>query len=63
MARWLAAALGQLGRAAEAKKALAKATALSPAEIDFQVRNRPAWFRPQEHAHMLEGLKKAGWKE
>ena len=61
--RWLAAALGQLGRRAEAKEALVKAIAISSAEFDFQVRGRPPWFRPQDHAHMLEGLKKAGWRD
>jgi adenylate cyclase len=60
--RWLAAALGELGRTAEAKAALEKAVAISPASSDFQVRERPPWFRPQEHAHMLEGLRKAGWE-
>lgn len=59
--RWLAAALGQLGRGAEAKDALAKAIAVSPAAFDFQVRQRPAWFRPQDHDHMLDGLRRAGW--
>lgn len=59
--RWLAAALGQLGRIAEAKAALDKAT-MSPDAFDFQVRKRPPWFRPQEHAQMLDGLRKAGWE-
>jgi adenylate cyclase len=60
--RWLAAALGELGRTAEAKAALDKAITVSPASFEFQVRNRPPWFRPEEHAHMLDGLRKAGWQ-
>jgi adenylate cyclase len=60
--RWLAAALGELGRTTEAKEALEKAITVSPASFDFQVRTRPPWFRPEEHAHMLEGLRKAGWE-
>jgi adenylate cyclase len=60
--RWLAAALGALGRTAEAKEALEKAITVSPTSFDFQVRRRPAWFRPEEHAHMLDGLRKAGWE-
>jgi len=60
--RWLAAALGELGRTAEAKAALEKAITVSPGSFDFQVRERPPWFRPQEHAHMLDGLRKAGWE-
>jgi len=60
--RWLAAALGELGRAAEAKEALEKAITVSPASFEFQVRDRPPWFRPEDHAHMLDGLRKAGWQ-
>jgi adenylate cyclase len=57
--RWLAAALGQLGRTTRAKWALDKAILLSPAEFEFQVRTRPPWFRPEEHAHMVDGLRRA----
>ena len=60
--RWLAAALGELGRTGEAKQALEKAMSVSPAAFDFQVHERPPWFRPEEHAHMLDGLRKAGWQ-
>ena len=60
--RWLAATLGKLGRTVEAKEALDRAIAISPASFDFQVRQRPLWFRPDDHAHMLAGLKKAGWE-
>jgi adenylate cyclase len=59
--RWLAAALGQLGRAEEAKEALEKAVASAPATFDKYVRNRVPWHRPEDHAHMLDGLRKAGW--
>jgi adenylate cyclase len=61
--RWLAAALGQLGRIEEAKQVLAKAIAIAPTAFDMYVRGRPPWFRPEDHAHMLEGLRKAGWRE
>jgi adenylate cyclase len=27
------------------------------------VRRRVPWHRPEDHAHMLEGLRKAGWRE
>jgi adenylate cyclase len=60
--RWRAAALGELGRTAQANGALEKARAVSPASFDFQVRQRPPWFRPEDHAHMLDGLRKAGWE-
>jgi class 3 adenylate cyclase len=61
--RWLAAALGQTGRTAEAKKALKKAIVIAPASFDMYVRGRAPWMRPENHAHMLEGLRKAGWRE
>jgi adenylate cyclase len=60
--RWSAAALGQLGRTAEAKDALEKAVSRAPAAFDMYVRNRAPWFRPEDHAHLVEGLRKAGWK-
>ena len=60
--RWLAAALGQLGRTAEAKEALEKAIAIAPASFDMYVRQRVPWHRPEDYAHMLEGLRKAGWE-
>jgi adenylate cyclase len=59
--RWLAAALGQLGRLPEAREALERAIAVAPATFDLYVRNRVPWVRPEDHAHMVEGLRKAGW--
>jgi adenylate cyclase len=59
--RWLAAALGQIGRIEEAKEALAKAIAMAPTAFDMFVRRRVPWHRPEDYAHMLEGLRKAGW--
>jgi adenylate cyclase len=60
--RWVAGALGQLGRLEEAKAALEKAIAVAPASFDAFVRRRVPWHRPEDHAHMLEGLRKAGWR-
>jgi adenylate cyclase len=60
--RWLAAALGQTGRIEEAKEALETAIALAPAAFDMYVRRRVPWQRPEDYAHMLEGLRKAGWE-
>jgi adenylate cyclase len=59
--RWLAAALGQTGRSDEAKDAPDKAIAIAPATFEMYVRRVP-WMRPEDHAHMLEGLRKAGWE-
>jgi adenylate cyclase len=60
--RWLAAALGKLGRADEAQAPLAKVIAVWPMTIDFFVRARAPWVRPEDHEHMLDGLRKAGWR-
>ena len=59
----LPAALGQTGRIEEAKEVLARAIAMTPAAFDMFVRRRVLWHRPEDHAHMLEGLRKAGWRE
>jgi adenylate cyclase len=61
--RWLAAALGQLGQHDAARAALRKAIELSPEQFDFYVRSRPPWFMPEDHEHMLAGLRKAGWQD
>jgi adenylate cyclase len=60
--RWLAAALGQLGRVEEAKEALERAIAVAPGSFDMYVSNRVPWMRPEDHADMVEGLRKAGWE-
>jgi adenylate cyclase len=61
--RWLAAALGQLGQIEEAKKALERAIEIAPASFDMYVGERVPWRQPEDHVHMLEGLRKAGWRE
>ena len=60
--RWLAAGLGQLGRIREAREALDKAIAIAPALFDLYVRGQVPWMRPEDRAHMLEGLRKASWE-
>jgi adenylate cyclase len=60
--RWLAAALGQLGRTDEAQAALRTAIELSPQSFEFYVSTRPAWHEPDNYEHMLDGLRKAGWR-
>jgi len=61
--RWLAAALGQLGRFDEANAALEQGLRVSPALFDLLSRGHPPWIRPQDQAHLLEGLRKAGMPE
>jgi adenylate cyclase len=60
--RWLAASLGQLGRAGEAQAVLQTQTN-SPSSFDMYVRRPPPEYCEVEYASMLEGLRKAGWKE
>lgn len=60
--RWLAAALGQLGRVDEARDALQKAVTIAPKSFDMYVRHRHPRYRPEDYEHMLEGLRKAGWE-
>jgi len=59
---WLAAALGQLGRVGEGREAWHKAITITPKAFDAFVRDRAPMFRPEDYAHMLEGLRKAGWE-
>jgi adenylate cyclase len=60
--RWHAAALGQLGWTAEATEALQKAITVAPALFEMHVHARAQFMRPEDHAHWLEGLRKAGWE-
>jgi len=59
--RWSAAALGQLGRTTEAGEELEKAISRAPGAFNMYVRNRAPWFRLEDHAHLVDGLRKAGW--
>ena len=60
--RWLAAALGQLGRAEEALTVIAQASAaLTPVTFDDYALARGNWLAPEAHELLLQGLRKAGW--
>jgi hypothetical protein len=59
--RWRAAALCQLNQTVQAKEALTKSLAASRTEFERVARQRPPWMRPEDYAHHLEGLRKAGW--
>jgi adenylate cyclase len=61
--RWLAAALGPLGRTEEAQAALTSALTLAPDLFALFVAKRLPWHREEDYAHMMEGLRKAGWGE
>jgi adenylate cyclase len=60
--RWLAAALAQLGQRHEARDALRQAQAVSRQSFQGYVRKRPSWIGPENNEHMLDGLRKAGWR-
>jgi TolB-like protein len=61
--RWLAASLGQLGRAGEAQQVLHALQTISPSSFEMYIRQRPPQYCSIEYAPMLQGLRKAGWKE
>jgi adenylate cyclase len=58
--RWLAAALGQMGRISEAGEALAKAKSAN-LEAYESFGEQPPWMRSGDFAQLLDGLHKAGW--
>ena len=58
--RWRAAALGQLGRVHEGRRALEQAIAIAPEVFDMFVRKGVTWMAPTDRAHMVDGLRKAG---
>ena len=60
--RWLAASLGQLGKAAEAQQALQQLRAISPSSFEMYILQPPPKYCSVEYAPMLQGLRKAGWK-
>ena len=61
--RYLAAALGQLGRTDEARDALDKAIVIAPDAFHLYVRHRMSHMRQVDYDHMLDGLRKAGWQD
>jgi TolB-like protein len=60
---WLLAALGQLGRMDEARVVMREvAAAILPVPLDDFLQRRMPWVREEDHANMLDGLRKAGWR-
>jgi tetratricopeptide (TPR) repeat protein len=61
--RWLAAALAQLGRITEAQEVMHDAIAkFSPEWFEYQWGRKWPWMRDEDHARLLDGLRKAGWQ-
>ena len=59
--RWLIAALGQLGRIEEARTIMQSAAKIVGMEFDDYARLKAASVPDRHHAHLLEGLRLAGW--
>jgi adenylate cyclase len=59
--RWLAAALGQLGRMEEAKDSLEALRTKWPNSFEMYVARQPPTYCSGEFKPMLAGLRKAGW--
>jgi adenylate cyclase len=57
-----AAGLGQLGQIEEAKAALDAALAASKPYFDTLTGIRMPYYRFEDHEHLLDGLRKAGWR-
>ena len=60
--RWLIAALGQLKRVAEAQAIMRSAAAIVGMAFDDYARLKAASVPDRHHAHLLEGLRLAGWR-
>jgi adenylate cyclase len=62
--RWLVAALGQLNRKEEAKTVMREAEpVLAPVSFATYASTRGAWLREEDHARLLDGLRKGGIDE
>jgi adenylate cyclase len=60
--RTLAACYGQLGRAEEARVALAELRRLMPKDAERQWDATHPYVDPAHRAHFIDGLRKAGWE-
>jgi adenylate cyclase len=60
--RWLAAALGQLGRQTEAADVIRRATKMvAPWTFGEYARENGPWMAREQSDHLLEGLRRGGW--
>jgi len=61
--RWLIAALGKLGRQEEAQGIIRQSIALlAPIAFEDYARRQLPWVRDEDQAHLIDGLRKAGWQ-
>ena len=59
--RYVAIALGHLGRAHEAQTALARWRQTFPGDFARLTQEQPRFMKPHEHERFLDGLRRAGW--
>jgi adenylate cyclase len=59
---WLAAALGQMLQPDQARSALDAAITASRSYFDYKTGSRARYVRPEDHEHLLQGLRRAGWQ-
>ncbi len=61
--RWLVASLAQLGRNAEAQDLVRQVQSRFSSEwFAYHWGRRWPWMRVEDHARLLDGLRKAGWQ-
>jgi DNA-binding winged helix-turn-helix (wHTH) protein/tetratricopeptide (TPR) repeat protein len=61
--RWLAASLGQLGKIEEATMTLQTLERNWPSSFEMYVAKQPPAYCSAEYKPLLQGLRKAGWKD
>jgi Flp pilus assembly protein TadD len=61
--RWLAASLGQLGKIEEALMTLQTLERDWPSSFEMYVTKQPPTYCSAEYKPLLQGLRKAGWKD
>jgi TolB-like protein len=59
---WLAAALGQIGEQEQAREALWRGAEMGPRIVVRTLSVGLPGLRPEDRAHLLDGLRKAGWR-
>ena len=58
---FLVATLGQLARENDARDALRETLSLASSYLNYLTRDCPPWYPSKDHAHLIDGLHKAGW--
>jgi Flp pilus assembly protein TadD len=59
--RWLVLALGKLREVDEARTVIDRLAEIAPNSLANAAASRPPWLRQEDHDHVLEALREAGW--